>query len=281
LRGEVTRLRSAQNQAPTDSNMTSWAARVTLLKQKLEQMPERKIPELQFVTDKDWANAVWDADLTTDDGVRESLSKLREQAVNKFLNEMTQNALKKYVAANNDLLPNDLFALKPYYDVPVTDEMLQRYKLVQTGKPVRDKDVVILNAIADEDYDSNHGASLNGAWGGSFNHVRAAVQSAAAEFAHANGGQNPTEPAQLESYLKRSIEPVTVQKYLNEMATKPPPPAEFATIGPAVKAYLKAHNGEEPKDPSDLLPFATTPEQRAALEKLTEAYKAGTIERGE
>jgi hypothetical protein len=245
----------------------SPTARIALLKQKLEQMPDRKIPELQFLTEKDWAAAAWDADLTTEDGVREALSKLRESAVNTFLNVMMKAAIKKYLAANGGLLPADLFQLKLYFQVPVTDEMLQRYKLLQTGKPDNSADLVRLIAHADEEYDSNHGMSIYGAWGGGFNRVGEAVQTAAREFAKDNNGQMPTDPYQIAAYLKRPIDPVTIQRNLKAIAADPPPP-EVATLAPAFKAYAEATDGKPVINPLDLVPYLATPEQQAAFLKL-------------
>ena len=67
--------------------------------------------------------------------MREALSKVRETAINKFLNEMMQSAFKKYLAVNGNVLPANLDQLEPYFDQPVTDEMLQRYQLLQSGTP--------------------------------------------------------------------------------------------------------------------------------------------------
>src|SRR5205809_925691 len=59
LRGEVTKLRGELKDLP--------AHRAELLKQKLAQMPDKGIPELQFLTEQEWLNAAWDADLDSDD----------------------------------------------------------------------------------------------------------------------------------------------------------------------------------------------------------------------
>jgi hypothetical protein len=53
-----------------------------------------------------------------------------------------------------------------------------------------------------------------------------------------------------------------------------PPPSEVITIAPALKAYGDAHNGLMPKNPSDLQPFITTPEQQAALQILMQRDSA-------
>jgi RNA polymerase sigma factor (sigma-70 family) len=212
LRGEVGQLRQELKDLP--------ATRVALLKQKLGEMPDKKIPELKFLTEKDWLNAAWNADLETDDGVRLALSKLRDEAVDTFLN-LTRTALKKYLAANNNMLPADLLPLKPYYDTPVTDEMLQRYAFMQTGQlSSNPSDSVVRKAVyADEDYDSNQEMSMSGGGGGSFNRNHDAIYDATMAFTIANNGQTPSDPSQIMSYLKRSIDPATMQKYFSQITS--------------------------------------------------------------
>ncbi len=257
LRGEVTELRGKLNDLP--------ANRVALLKQKLEQMPEKRIPELQFLTEKDWLNAAWDADLDSDDGVRLALRKLRDESVDTFLNQMRQ-ALKAYAAANNGMLPAGLSELKPYFQTPVTEEMLQRYRLLQTGKlsEASSGSLVSKRVYADSEYDSNQEMSLNGGGGGAFNRIQDAINGAAREFARDHNFQAPTNPAQIAPYLKKAIDTATIQKYLNQFVLDPPSPEEV-TMAPVLKAYASDHNGEFPKSPSDLLPYITTSEQQAAF----------------
>jgi RNA polymerase sigma factor (sigma-70 family) len=261
LRGELARLGKQLRESPM--------ARIASLKQKLEQMPDKRIPELQFLTEKDWAMAAWDADLGTNDGVRKALSVLRERAIDRFLSEMMTPAFEKYLAANGGVLPADLLQLKPYFETPVADEMLQRYKLLQTGKPNPYEDLVRLVAHVDEEYDSHHRMSLNASMGEPFNRVADAVKIAAAEFANDNNGQLPSDPSQLTAYLKQPIDAATVQKYLKEDAANPPPP-EVATLAPALKAYTEANGGKVPENPLDVLPYLSTLEQQAAFLRLVQ-----------
>jgi len=261
LRGEVSRLGAELRESPM--------ARMASLKRKLEQMPDKGIPELQFLTEKDWAMAAWDADLETEDGVRQALSVLRERAIDRFLGEMMTPAIRKFLAANGGLLPADLLQLKPYFETPVTDEMLQRYKLLQAGKPNEDEDLVRLIAHVDEEYDSNHRMSLNGSMGEPFNRVADAVKIAAAEFVNDNNGQLPSDPSQLTSYLKQPIDSATIQRYLKGVAANPPP-AELGTLTPALKAYTEANGGKAPENPLDVLPYLSTPSQEAAFLRLVQ-----------
>ena len=60
LRGEVGRLREnthSSNNDPTAAAAKSWLARVSQLKERLQQTPGAKIPEFQFLTEQDWLNA--------------------------------------------------------------------------------------------------------------------------------------------------------------------------------------------------------------------------------
>ena len=40
------------------------------------------------------------------------------------------------------------------------------------------------------------------------------------------------------------------------------------TLGEAVQAFVEAHNGEKPKDSSQLQPYVKTPAEQAALQNL-------------
>ena len=223
LRGEVAELENAADD-PAEKAMKAATAKVKLLKQLLAQRPDKSIPELHFLTDQKWIDVAWDADLSTEDGIRLALSNLRGEAENIFLNEMMKAAMKKYLAANNDILPADLFQLKPYFDVPVTDEMLQHYQLLQTGKPDNSADLVKSSAYTDEDYDSNHGMSINGAWGSGFNRVHDAIYDATMTFTLANFGQTPSDPSQIAPYLKKTVDPVTMQKNISVKSRLISPP---------------------------------------------------------
>jgi hypothetical protein len=40
------------------------------------------------------------------------------------------------------------------------------------------------------------------------------------------------------------------------------------TLSQALQAFIEAHNGEKPKDPSQLQPYVKTPTEQAALRNL-------------
>ncbi len=120
LRGDVARLRNdsqelaqlkaagpAADNDPFAATIKAWTARMTLLKRKVAEMPDKRIPELQFLTEKNWADAAKDANLNTEDGVRE--------------------AAKEFARNNNGRMPSEASPLAPYLKHPIDEATLQNY----------------------------------------------------------------------------------------------------------------------------------------------------------
>lgn len=136
-----------------------------------------------------------------------------------------------------------------------------------------------------------------------------AVQPALRDYIKASGGIFPSDPMQLQSYAPREIEPAMLQRYRVAAASEVPtigveghwmitqrhiidpdyhttfvissdglgststPPAtlrDLAILEPLKKAY-QAARGEYPRDVEQLLPYAGTPEQQAAIYSLKKA----------
>jgi len=130
------------------------------------------------------------------------------------------------------------------------------------------------------------------------------VREALTQFLAKNGNRFPTDPAQLEPFLRHSIGPAVWKRYVVQPAstmpnlgmggdwiitlkqaldadydmkfvigpfglgtTGPENPAFERVLGPVMKAYLAANGGRDPTQIDQLLPYATTAEQRAELEK--------------
>ncbi len=144
LRLEVSALRAQVHALPpakagdSGSSITnlSLAERVNLLKRQLAQTPERRIPELQLADDNDWLEAA--AGLKTDNEaeLRNALSHLRLLAKDK-LAPFFGAALRDYLQAHDGVLPGDMTELKPYFDAPIDEAILQRYQ-VAGGKRLSD-----------------------------------------------------------------------------------------------------------------------------------------------
>lgn len=130
LRGDLARAR-VQQSSPASSNagaldpnepltqrFIETKAKADKIAQYLEQMPDKKIPELQFLDDNDWFTATKSAKFDTDADVRKTLSELRRIAKN---NLPMGRSLWSFVHDNNGQLPTDMSQLKPYFAKPVTD----------------------------------------------------------------------------------------------------------------------------------------------------------------
>jgi hypothetical protein len=229
LRAEVTRLRAdARNRSgvvETDSalqeTINSLAARATRLKQRLAQMPDKSIPELQYITEKDWLDAVEEfKSVESDEEARQALNELRARAKSAFANKMRE-ALRKYAEANNGLLPARLSQVQTYFDVPIDPAVFERYQLQLSGKLEevgRDHNLVAEVAPpVDEEYDSRVKFDLNGITTQSYSPIGDKIESAAHAYAQANNGLLPKEAGQLSPYLEQEISAERIQKFLNKI----------------------------------------------------------------
>ena len=220
LRGEMALLKAAAVQSDNDTTKTaaqSWLSRVDQLKNRLTQDPAAKIPELQFVTEQDWLNAAR-GELHTEADYRRALSTLRSAGESK-VGSLLKKALTGYMRSNSGQKPTDLGQLKPYFDSPLNDAVLQRWEIAPatTVKSLGlGGDVIITQkAAVDEVFDTRYGIGPDG-------------------FGSTD-------------FLSREVAP---------------------TMDPVWEAFRAAHNGQWPDDVSQLQPYATTPEQQAALQKL-------------
>ena len=234
LRGEVGRLREASHElsqmktalaTSTDPNLEAtlktWAAHATRLRQRLDQNPSQRIPELQLLKDKGWLDAIKDMKtLDSDDDFSHALGYARNIAKSEFGNAL-RTALRSYTDANQGQLPGDLSQLKPYFDAPVDDNMLARYSLLQTGKladiPHEEYLVAETAPMVDYEHDSRYRFSLNGTSSHSGGSVDNAIEDAGIQYAKANNGLLPTDPSQLAPYLKQPVENSKVQEMLQRI----------------------------------------------------------------
>jgi hypothetical protein len=225
LRAEVTKLRgdswelaqlnaaaAAKNNDPTESEMKSWLGRVNQLKAKLGQMPDQKIPELKFLTDQDWLNAVRDnKPLETEPALGQAFSAVRNTAKGEFAG-MLQTALRNYAQAANGQLPTDMSQLKPYFAPSVDDSVLQRYEFTQPGT-VSEKNIPLNNQ--DEKFYEITGNAIN-----SSTADENTLQPALEAYSTANNGQTPNDPAQLLPYVKTPAEQAALQKLMQNSGGK-------------------------------------------------------------
>jgi RNA polymerase sigma factor (sigma-70 family) len=247
LRGEVARLREdsrelarLKNDATANNDhdpsiqatLRTLAARATALKRHLEERPQTKIPELQFITDKQWIDAVAKGGLDSDHDIREALNRLRSSAKSTF-GGMMQKALKQYTEANGGMLPNDISELQPYFNPAIDPAMLKRYELVQNGSLEESRpDRPLISEIApsvDDEYDTRYDFRIAGTSSRSVSKVGDALMAAATAYANANNGLLPRDPSHLTPYLQEPVAAGRIQKFLSDI------PPNFRTIDQITK----------------------------------------------
>jgi RNA polymerase sigma factor (sigma-70 family) len=235
LRGDVARLRedsrelarlkadvaTNSSQDPSiQATLQTLAARAAALKRHLEERPQTKIPELQFVTDKQWIDAVAKGNLDTEEGIREALGRLRSSAKETF-GSMMQKALKQYAAANGGMLPNDISELQSYFNPPIDPATLKRYELAQSGsleESRHDKPLISETAPpVDDEYDTRYDFEITGNRWRIVSKGGQALQAAMMAYANANNGLLPRDPAHLTPYLREPIALERIQKFLGDI----------------------------------------------------------------
>jgi hypothetical protein len=139
---------------PFTQSVLALTQRAGELNGHLQRMPEKKIPELQLLTENDWLSVAKEVSLQSEADVRRALAELRNVAKHKFATYALQ-AVDKFIAANNGQMPTDVSQLKPYFDVPVEDAMLQRYQVLPPGdgSSLQDNWVMSERVRVDPDYD--------------------------------------------------------------------------------------------------------------------------------
>jgi len=235
LRGEVARLRqesgggsrskASGEDGPDDpaiqATIELLAKRVTQLRQKLDQAPNRRIPEMKFLSDKDWLAVAGDLEkLESEDEYSAAISELQGRSKSVF-GSMMKKALRRYAEANGDMLPTDITQLQPYFDQPMDAAALQRYEMAEAGKLADSgRDKILIKEIdpgGNDDYYSHFEFSLNGTTSHSGSRIGDALEQAAVAYANANSGLLPKTPEQLASYLQQEVDPARMQKFLGEI----------------------------------------------------------------
>jgi RNA polymerase sigma factor (sigma-70 family) len=169
LRGEVTLLKASKTAVvggttdPLDSAAKDLLAKVAELKGQFDQMPDKKIPEMQFLAPQDWFEVALQPGYSNTTQVRYNLNSLRRKAKDKFA-VMMADALSDYAQSNGGRLPSDLSQLKPFFASPVDDAVLSRYQLLQSGnlsQMLPQSDLVAEKSTVDEKFDSLYSIGLD------------------------------------------------------------------------------------------------------------------------
>lgn len=128
---ESARIAAAAKEAA--SVMKLWGGRITLLKRLFREMPSQAIPELRLLDPKDWIPIVRERELDSPEDIRAAFATARAVSLKK-MGRILLEAIQAFAAKNNGEIPQEVTMLAPYLS-PLADlEMLQRYKIVRSGK---------------------------------------------------------------------------------------------------------------------------------------------------
>jgi len=215
--------------AANDAGLTDWLQRVERLKDWLQQNPERRIPEMQFLNSNDWLSATFDNRLETEAQIRLALRKLRTLA--KAKPEISANfnqALHAYMRAHDGEPITALAQLRAYLQPSLGDDILSRYAVVPETPGVNDRNGVnrdgmrFLGAgrivfeervLPDADYDTRLIFMEQGNGSVSVSRIEMAVGQATTAFIKANPGIAVSRPEQLLPYLPPAIEEQALREY--------------------------------------------------------------------
>jgi RNA polymerase sigma factor (sigma-70 family) len=211
LRGEVTRLRTDAGQAndPMVKKALRWKANVEKMKLLFAEHPEQQVPEMKLLSDDYFFDLARDQDLESSNGVRKAFSEIRMRAKNTFAYPL-QLALQKYIEQNNGLLPAAAADLKPYFEIPPDDAMLDQYTMLYTGSmsDVKGNFVMRDKQVVDPELDDAWEIGPNAYGPDGSTRVSAGMQAAAnilapaiKSFMDANGGQQPAQLDQLKPFI--------------------------------------------------------------------------------
>ena len=222
LRDEVTRLRADSRVRSDDSLnpiLKSLGERAAKLKEGVGRMSDKTIPELQFLREKDWLDAVAIVEkLETDDEYRKALRALRDRGKH-LAGEKFRGALQKFAEANDGMMPASLEALQPYFDAPVDPAVIARYQLTQTSGRLAEMGnehnlIVEIAPAVDEEYDSRFKFGVKGTTSSTYSQISEELQKAAMAYAEANSGRLPRNPTDFSGFLARPIDSGRVQQFL-------------------------------------------------------------------
>jgi RNA polymerase sigma factor (sigma-70 family) len=217
---ELARLKSVAASSandPTACELNSWLSRVKKLRDRVDQMPNQRIPEFQFLTDQDWLDAVKSSkQLETDADFAQALSALRSAARSEFASSL-KDAISSYSQANNGQLPSDFSQLKPYFASSVDDSVLQGYQFSQAGT-VASKPAESLIDQNGDFYSTRMQVTMNSV--SMSTEGEDALHQAIQAFLAANNGQSLTDPSQLLPYVQTPAEQEALQKAIQFTASR-------------------------------------------------------------
>lgn len=208
------------------AEIATWLASVKRLRQLFVDRPDQQIPEVRFLSDKQWLSVAKRFELGTEDRIREALAKVRLAAKSEFLSSLAQS-LRAFREAHNGVFPAKLAELAPYLKNPAEAEALSRYEIVPVPPPLTYANWVAREKFpVDADYDWRYTIDGDGeqsvevsplAWIPNSKELQRQARQA---FKAANPRMSPEGLAPLIPYFNPPLEPALIEKILQTEWTR-------------------------------------------------------------
>lgn len=203
--------------AALEARMNKWLGQISRLKATLVQQPVLNIPQLRYLTDRDWLEIASKADLSSDEGVHQALANLRNRAQGIFAQNL-RTALFRYLQANG-AMPGDPSQLAAFFDEPVPAEVLGQYAIRPSlswrsaSRSLRPS-VIAIKAPVDIAYDQYWQIGREAMSIGSA--LDQDVTNARRQYAEANNGATTWDPNLLQPFLVWPADPAVIQTWLDK-----------------------------------------------------------------
>lgn len=215
-----------------DARMRSLLQRVYQLKRQIDKTPEQNIPEFRFLDDSQWLEIAADYPEFKNSTDFGLAVRRLRHQAQYGFLNLLVSALDGYLQDMHGVLPRDVFQLAPYFVHPVSNVLLARYEMASSGNAT---DVAMAEAVLRE----------KGAPSARYRLDTVRINNTAVRI---------TSQFDLTNYAPNSEE-ASAQEYMH-----------------AVSEYQYDHDGKEPKDIKELLPYLHDP---AVLEKFKQIPDEG------
>lgn len=202
---DLKQIAASENLSP---ELKAWMARCDKLRALAASLPEKTIPELALMKVDDWMLVARQLEFGTDVLDRKALLALRVYAKTKVV-PLLRQALNAYLKEHDNTLPPDIASLRPYVSAPLTEAMLQRYRMVQSGRV--DKTSASPWLVEADRRDDEYETEINlTRWSSGSREVsmaRDAVQDAIRAYRTAHANQRPKDVFEVVPYLANPTDP--------------------------------------------------------------------------
>lgn len=149
-----------------EADFRAWAEQMKRLRIWADRLPHLKIPEMRYLTARDWLVAALDQPIETEQDARQALSSLRGTAKTHFAPQV-HAALGRYRETHGGADPTTFAELLPFFPSTTPPEILARYEILtpDPSNPSRAHWFIAEKTLTDDEYDTRIFFQKNGGTG--------------------------------------------------------------------------------------------------------------------